>query len=61
MWNHSFYENDQLPLASALYKISINYAFKLCDLYTKIVVRQHRTVKKSGTAFAVPAGPSTPW
>ena len=26
----------------------------------KIVVRQRRTVKKSGTAFAVPAGPSTP-
>ena len=26
----------------------------------KIVVRQCRTVKKSSTAFAVPAGPSTP-
>ena len=24
--------NDQLPLASAAYKIGINYAFKLCDL-----------------------------
>ena len=27
---------------------------------TKIVVRQRRTIKKSATAFAVPAGPSTP-